>query len=85
MLFSYLITLMDIVVNELKQKPHNVPQDEGGDQIPVDDVSETSYAPKPQDKWACLRAMHRANISMVVQIFFHALKQNNHAKLLYPK
>lgn len=39
---------MNIVVDQLKQKPHNIPQNEGGDQVPVDDVSKTSYAPKPQ-------------------------------------
>lgn len=43
----YLIALMDVVVDQLKQKPHNIPQDEGGDQVPVDDVSETPYAPIP--------------------------------------
>lgn len=36
---------MDVVINQLKQKPHNVPQYEGSDQIPMDDVSKTSYAP----------------------------------------
>lgn len=30
---------MDIVVDQLKQKPHNIPQYEGGDQVPVDDVT----------------------------------------------
>lgn len=35
----YLIALMDIVVDQLKQKPHNIPQYEGGDQVPVDDVT----------------------------------------------
>lgn len=39
---------MNIMVNQLKQKPHNVPQDEGGDQVPVDDVTKTSDAPEPQ-------------------------------------
>lgn len=42
---------MDIVVNQLKQKPHNIPQYEGGDQIPMDDVSKTSYAPTQQAEW----------------------------------
>lgn len=46
----YLIALVDIVVNQLKQKPHGIPQDEGGDQVPVDDVSKASYAPVPQVK-----------------------------------
>lgn len=41
---------MDIVVNQLKQKPHNIPQYEGGDQVPVDDVSKTSYAPTPTSR-----------------------------------
>lgn len=41
----YLIFVMDIVVNQLKQEPHNIPQYEGGDQIPVDNVSKTPYAP----------------------------------------
>ena len=35
---------MNIVVNQLKQKPHNISQYERGDQVPVDDVSKTSYA-----------------------------------------
>lgn len=35
----YLIALMDIVVDQLKQKPHDIPQYEGGDQVPVDDVT----------------------------------------------
>lgn len=39
---------MDIVVDQLKQEPHNVPQYEGGDQVPVDDVTQTSDAPEPQ-------------------------------------
>ena len=46
----YLVALVDIVVNQLKQKPHDIPQDEGGDQIPVDDVSKTSNAPKSKSK-----------------------------------
>lgn len=41
---------MDIVVNQLKQKPHNIPQYEGGDQVPVDDVSKTPYAPTPTSR-----------------------------------
>lgn len=41
---------MDIVVNQLKQKPHDVSQYEGGDQIPVDDVAKTSYAPTPKNQ-----------------------------------
>lgn len=41
----YLIALMNIVVNQLKQKPHNISQYERGDQVPMDDVSKTSYAP----------------------------------------
>lgn len=36
---------MDVVVNQLQQEPHHVPQYEGGDQIPVDDVTEAPYAP----------------------------------------
>lgn len=36
---------MDVVVDQLQQEPHHVPQYEGGDQIPVDDVTETPYAP----------------------------------------
>lgn len=49
---------MNIVVDQLKQKPHNIPQNEGGDQVPVDDVSKTPYAPKPQRKvwWSGLYA-----------------------------
>lgn len=36
---------MDVVIDQLQQEPHHIPQDEGGDQIPVDDVPETPYAP----------------------------------------
>lgn len=39
---------MDVVVNQLEQKPHDVPQYEGGDQVPVYDVPQTSDAPKPR-------------------------------------
>lgn len=35
----YLVALVDIVVDQLKQEPHNIPQYEGGDQVPVDDVT----------------------------------------------
>lgn len=42
---------MDIVVNQLKQKPHNIPQYEGSDQVPVDDVTKTSYASVPPCEW----------------------------------
>lgn len=41
----YLVTLVDVVVDQLQQEPHHVPQYEGGDQIPVDDVTEAPYAP----------------------------------------
>lgn len=44
----YLVALVNVVVNQLEQKPHYIPQYEGGDQIPVDDVSKTAYAPEPQ-------------------------------------
>ncbi len=43
----YLIAFMDVVIDQLKQKPHSIPQYEGGDQVPVDDVSKTSDAPAP--------------------------------------
>lgn len=49
--WCYLIALVDIVVNQLKQKPHNIPQYEGGDQVPMDDVSKTTNAPSPQVEW----------------------------------
>lgn len=39
---------MDVVVDQLQQKPHDISQDEGGDQVPVDDVSQTPYAPVSQ-------------------------------------
>lgn len=45
-----LVALVDVVVNQLKQKPHDVPQDEGGDQVPVDDVPQTPDAPEAQKK-----------------------------------
>lgn len=38
---------MDVVVDQLQQKPHDVSEDEGRDQVPVDDVSQTPYAPVP--------------------------------------
>lgn len=44
----YLVALVDVVVYQLQQKPHDIPQDEGGDQVPVDDVAQTSYAPAPR-------------------------------------
>lgn len=46
----YLVALMDVVVDQLKQKPHDISQDEGGDQVPVDDVSQTSYTPVSRDE-----------------------------------
>lgn len=39
---------MDVVVNELQQKPHDISQDEGGNQVPVDDVSQTANTPVSQ-------------------------------------
>lgn len=36
---------MNVVVDQLQQKPHDISQDEGGDQVPVDDVSQTPYTP----------------------------------------
>lgn len=44
----YLVALVDVVVDQLQQKPHDISQDEGGDQVPVDDVSQTPYAPVSQ-------------------------------------
>lgn len=40
---------MDFVVDQPKQEPHDIPQYKGGDQVPVDDVTETSDAPKTTD------------------------------------
>ena len=36
---------MNFVVNELQQEPRDVPQDEGGDEIPVDDIPQAANAP----------------------------------------
>lgn len=52
------------MVNQLKQKPHNIPQYEGGDQVPVDDVSKTPYAPVPQVRHVLLSHFHRVRHSI---------------------
>lgn len=43
---THFIALMDIVVYHLKQKPHHIPQDEGGDQVPVDNIPQASDTPE---------------------------------------
>ena len=40
-----LIVLMHFVVDELQQEPHDIPQDKGGDEIPVNHVPQTANAP----------------------------------------
>lgn len=42
---SDLIALVHFVVDELQQEPHDVAQDEGGDQIPVNHVPQTADTP----------------------------------------
>lgn len=49
---------MDVVVDQLQQEPHHVPQYEGGDQIPVDDVTETPYAPAMGGKKSPFSSMY---------------------------
>lgn len=36
---------MNFVVNELQQEPRDVPQDEGGDEVPVDHIPQAANAP----------------------------------------
>lgn len=36
---------MHFVVDELQQEPHDIPQDKGGDEIPVNHVPQTANAP----------------------------------------
>lgn len=48
LVWLYLVALVNVVVNQLQQKPHDISQDEGGDQVPVDDVSQTPYTPVSQ-------------------------------------
>lgn len=40
-----LIALMHFVVDELQQEPHDIAQDKGGDQIPVNHVPQTADTP----------------------------------------
>lgn len=42
---SNLIAFMHFVVDELQQEPHDVSQDEGGDEVPVNHVPQTANAP----------------------------------------
>lgn len=43
---THLIALVDVVIYHLKQKPHHIPQDERGDQVPVDDIPQASDTPE---------------------------------------
>lgn len=42
---SHLVPLVHFVVDELQQEPRDVPQDEGGDEVPVDHVPQAANAP----------------------------------------
>lgn len=42
---SDLIAFVNFVVNELQQEPRDVPQDEGGDEVPVDHIPQAANAP----------------------------------------
>lgn len=42
---SDLIALVNFVVNELQQEPRDIPQDEGGDEVPVDHIPQAANAP----------------------------------------
>lgn len=43
---TYFIAFMYVVIYHLKQKPHHIPQDECGDQVPVDNIPQASDTPK---------------------------------------
>lgn len=43
---THFIALVDVVIYHLKQKPHHIPQDERGDQVPVDNISQALDAPE---------------------------------------
>lgn len=43
---THFIALVDVVIYHLKQKPHHIPQDERGDQVPVDNIPQASDAPE---------------------------------------
>lgn len=47
---------MNIVVNELQQKPHDISKNKSGNQVPVDDVSQTSNAPEKHRQKEMLKA-----------------------------
>lgn len=74
----YLVTLVDVVVDQLQQEPHHVPQYEGGDQIPVDDVTETPYAPgwggkkQPFSPMCGCSSAGRENALMLLYVFGRA-------------
>lgn len=42
---SDLVAFMHFVVDELQQEPHDVSQDEGGDEVPVNHVPQAADAP----------------------------------------
>lgn len=77
----YLVALMDVVVDQLKQKPHDVSQDEGGDQVPVDDVSQTSYTPVSVSLASDTFHSETVNLSRYVQARFFALTGSDSNRL----
>lgn len=46
---TYFIAFMYVVIYHLKQKPHHIPQDERGDQVPVDNIPQASDTPKQRN------------------------------------
>lgn len=57
---THFIALMDVVIYHLKQKPHHIPQDERGDQVPVDNIPQASDTPEQGNtlKWAYSENIH---------------------------
>lgn len=59
---------------QLHDEPGGVPQDEGGDEVPVDDVPQTADAPvRPETDWLHWAREDRQNGSIMVQLSVNIL------------
>lgn len=66
---THFIALMDVVIYHLEQKPHHIPQDERGDQVPVDNIPQASDTPEQGNtfKWAYIVKIYPTHISNCIK------------------
>lgn len=62
---TYFIAFMYVVIYHLEQEPHHIPQDEGGDQVPVDDIAQASDTP---ERGNTFKSSSRANTDTLIAV-----------------